>query len=90
MKSQQAYDKVELIERSIHCFAWGLVGILPFIGIPFAVVSLADALRIGRNEGSLWNPAERQLRIGSFCAVLGLSVTALLAGVIYIEAYWRG
>lgn len=90
MNSQAPFDKVQLIELSLHCFAWGLVGVLPGIGVPFAVVALADALRVTRRRGSLWNPAERYLTIGTLCAILGLGVTALLAGVIYIEAYWTG
>lgn len=89
MKSAVPFDKVQVIERSLHCFAWGLVGLLPGIGVPFAIVALSDALSVAWRKGSVWNPAELYLTIGGLCAILGISITVLLGGAIYIEAFWR-
>lgn len=89
MKSQP-FDKIQLIELSLRCFTCGLIGLLPGIGLPFAIIALTDALRVAWHKGSLWNPAEFCLTIGTLCAILGISATTLLGGAIYIESYWKG
>jgi hypothetical protein len=81
-------DKVQIIERSLHCFTFGLVGILPGIGLPFAIISLGDCLTVMRHKGSNWNPAERHLRWGVAFAAIGLLTTMLLACVFAIELSW--
>lgn len=78
-------DKVQIIERSMNCFRCGLVGILPGIGLPFAIVSLGDCLNVMLRKGSNWNPAERYLRWGAASAAAGLMITMLLAGILMIE-----
>ena len=88
MKPHPPPDKVRIIERSLRCFALGLVGILPGIGLPFAVVALGDCLFVLRHKRDEWNPAERYLQIGSLAATLGVMLTVLLAAVIMIEVTW--
>lgn len=86
MKSRPPFDKIEAIERSLRCFTCGIIGILPGIGLPFAIVAIGDYLRVNRHKESVWNPAERYLGAGAFCAVVGLMISLVLAGIIYIEA----
>jgi hypothetical protein len=81
-----APDKVEMIERSLRCFACGLIGLLPVIGIPFALIAIGNFFRVYWGQRSIWNPAERYARVGLVCAVAGLMIETLLAAVIYIEA----
>jgi hypothetical protein len=45
-----ANDRVQIIERSLRCFFCGLVGILPGIGLPFAVVALGDWIFVLRHK----------------------------------------
>lgn len=66
--------KVEMIERSISCFQYGLLGLLPVIGIPMAVRALLLHHRIQRSQTGEWNPAQRYLLWGGICARLGLWV----------------
>jgi len=66
--------KVEMIERSMSCFRWGLLGLLPVIGIPMAVRALLHYHRVKSGPAGVWNPARRYLRWGGICARLGLWV----------------
>ncbi len=67
--------KIALIQHSPRCFGRGLLGLLPIIGLPFAVAALVSFVRVAFNRGSEWNPAERYLSWGVACAVLGLLLT---------------
>jgi hypothetical protein len=78
-------DKVEIIERSMRCFSCGLAGVFPVLGLPFAIVSIADCVRVIRRKGANWNPAERYLRWGVACAAFGLLMTLLLAAALVIQ-----
>ena len=82
-------DQVELIKRSMRCFSFGLVGILPGIGVPFAVIALWDFLHISQYKGTSSNPAERLLRWGAFSAIVGLLLTMFLAALGDIQL-WLG
>ena len=33
-------DKVRVIEQSLRCFAFGLLGLIPLLGLPFAVLAV--------------------------------------------------
>lgn len=81
-------DHVQLIKRSMRCFLCGLVGILPVVGIPFAVVALGDCFYVARRKDTKANPAERYLRWGALGATMGLGLTALTAGIVLIELSW--
>ncbi len=83
-------DKVQVIRRSARCFVCGLVGILPGIGVPFAVVALGDFLYVSQNKGTITNPAERYLRQGAFGAVLGLLLTLFLGAIVAVQISWGG
>lgn len=85
MNSDNSFDKVQVIERSLRCFGNGLVGLLPVVGLPWAIIALGHFLAVSQHKGNIWNPAERYLGIGALCATLGLSLTLLIGGVIAIE-----
>lgn len=81
-------DQVEMIRRSLRCFAFGLIGVLPGIGIPFAVVALGDFLYVSQNREPILNPAARYLRWGAFIAIAGLLLSLFLAGLVAIQLWW--
>jgi hypothetical protein len=72
MKPHPPLTKIEMIERSMSCFELGLLGLIPLIGIPMAVMSLVQYRRVKLGQGALWNPAERYLFWGGQCAFVGL------------------
>jgi hypothetical protein len=79
--------KTEMIERSLSCFKWGLLGLLPVIGIPMAVMSLAQYRRVKRGRGAMWNPAERHLFLGAMCARAGIWPILIAVVVITLGVY---
>jgi hypothetical protein len=79
MKVHSPLSKVEMIERSMRCFTLGLLALLPMIGIPMAVMSLAQYRRVKHGQGTLfW---------GALCARAGLW-PFLIAAVLLAVAAW--
>lgn len=75
-------EKIELIQRSLSAFGFGLPGIVPFLGTPFAIVALVQNSRIKHRRGALWNPAQRYLFWGSVCARIGTNLTIIFTLLI--------
>jgi hypothetical protein len=80
--SSAPMDRVGVIQRSLRCFTLGLIGLLPGLGIPFAIVALAIHFQVRREIGSNWNPAQQYLTWGLATAICGLFLTLVIAGVI--------
>lgn len=80
-----ANDRIDVIKRSLRCFRCGVIGLLPGIGVPFAVLAIEDWLFVLSHKKVDWNPTERYVHYGAFAATLGLLLTLLLAGIIAIE-----
>jgi len=78
-ESLPVMDKIELIERSMRACFFGVPGILPFLGTPFAIVALMNNARIKRRIGAQWNPAHRYLFWGMLCAHIGTILTLIIA-----------
>jgi hypothetical protein len=70
-------DKIELIEHSMRAFCFGLPGIVPFLGTPFAIVAVVNSARIKRRSNTQWNPAHRYLFWGLVCARIGITLTLI-------------
>lgn len=71
-------DKIELIERSLRVCFFGIPGIVPFLGTPFAIVAMVNNSRIKRRAGTQWNPAHRYLFWGMVCARIGTNLTVII------------
>jgi len=88
-ESLPVMDKIELIERSLRAFFFGVPGILPFVGTPFAIVAMMNNSRIKRRIGTQWNPAHRYLFWGMVCARIGTSlsiiITVLLTAALMLD-----
>jgi hypothetical protein len=83
---------ITVINASLRCFVFGLVGLVPVIGLPFAVAAIVQSRKVGRASGSEWNPAEGYLRAARGIGPLGLLTTAgclLVLGVI-VPGFWHG
>jgi len=90
MKSPTPIDPVELIERSVRCFWLGLPGIVPVIGLPFAVAALAEYFRVNRRPSAGgWNPAQNYLRWGSVAALTGILLSLLFVAVVAVSLVTR-
>ena len=52
-----ASAKIKLLNSSMRCFMFGLLGLIPLIGLPFALAALWIAGRVRVKEKQLWNAA---------------------------------
>jgi len=87
--SSATMDKVLVIQRSLRCFTLGLFGVLPVLGLPFAIAALSSYFHVKRIVGTQWNPAQTYLTWGVATALCGLFLTVVIAGVfgsmIYLD-----
>lgn len=74
--------RIEMIDSSLRCFTYGLIGLLPVIGIPMAVLSAIQHARVKRGQGEVWNPAQRYLFWGAVCARMGLALFLLVPVIV--------
>ena len=53
-----AVAKIAMLKSSMRCFVFGLLGFLPFIGVPFALAALVIGGKIRNREKQYWNAAK--------------------------------
>ena len=78
-------SKIKMMEGSFQCFAFGLLGLLPIIGIPFGIVALLLSGRVLAGQRRFWNPARPYWLCGIICAWFGL----ILWGFVFFVMIWR-
>ena len=77
-------DKVRVIEQSLRCFVFGLLSLIPLLGLPFAILAVARHLNAWSRGEREWNPAKPYLVWGFGLAWLGglISLGALVIIVV--------
>jgi hypothetical protein len=76
-------EKLNIMQASIRCLVFGLLGLLPIIGLPFGLAALWVSRRIRRQESQVWNAAKPYRQIGAVCGSLGTILSSgLLVAVI--------
>lgn len=82
----QPGEKIHLIESSLRCFIFGLVGLVPVLGLPFVLFAFAAFLKVIAANSRMWNPARYYLFAGlglaSAGALISLGISVLIAAVI--------
>ena len=66
-----AVQKVRMMKASLRCLTFGLLGLMPIIGLPFALAAAWISGRVRKQEQKFWNPARPQRVLGFTCAVVG-------------------
>ena len=66
--------KIKMMNASNRCLVFGLLGLLPLIGAPFAFAALWTSFSARRWERQFWNPAKPQRILGLICAIIGALV----------------
>lgn len=69
--NNDAVAKIVMFDCSLRCFTYGLIALLPVIGLPFAILSLWNAGRARVREKTYWNVAKPYRIWGIVCAALG-------------------
>jgi hypothetical protein len=66
-----ADDKIKMLENSLQCYVCGLLGLLPVIGLPFAVAALVIAGKVRAGQKKYWNAARSYWVSGIAYAIAG-------------------
>lgn len=69
--------RIETIRASLRWFVCSLIGLVPVIGLPFAVSAMVGVCRARKAWGTSWNPAGHYLLAARRIAPLGLLSSAL-------------
>jgi hypothetical protein len=71
--------RISLIERSLRCFAYGCLSLIPLVGLGFAVLAIRTHLKVWADRSKEWNPARVYLHMGFSLAWVGglVSLTTL-------------
>ena len=78
-------DRISLIERSLRCFVYGCLSLIPLVGLGFAVLVVRTHLKLLADGNKEWNPARVYLHMGFSLAWLGgLTSLATLALFMFI------
>lgn len=72
--------RIQMLKSSLACFIWGLLGLLPLIGLPFAVVALVISGRVRVRQKKYWNAAKPYWIGGVACGCVGI----FLWGAVWI------
>jgi hypothetical protein len=84
--NNDAMSKIVMLEGSMRCFVYGLIGLLPLIGLPFALLALWNGGRARVRERQYWNAAKPYRVWGTFCAALGTVFWMLNVVLIIYQA----
>jgi len=52
-----ASAKIKMLKSSLQCCVCGLLGLLPVIGLPFAIAALVISGRVRAGQKKYWNAA---------------------------------
>lgn len=66
--NSDAIIKIKMLKDSMRCFVFGLLGLLPVIGLPFALAALWISGSVRNKERYYWNPARPYRVWGAVCA----------------------
>ena len=79
-----AIIKIKMLEGSLRCFRFGLLGLLPVVGLPFALAALWISGRVRSREKLFWNAARPYRVWGVVCAAVG---TIFWTGIILFAVF---
>lgn len=71
-------DKISLIKRAIWCFVLGLLGLIPVLGLPFALSAWICGTVTARKTKGQFNPAKRYIDLGRRLGFVGFCVTSCI------------
>jgi hypothetical protein len=73
-----ASEKISMLKASMQCFACGLLGLLPMIGLPFGIMALVVSGKVRAGQKKYWNAARPYWICGVVCAAVGLVFWSLI------------
>ena len=88
--NNEAASKIAMLKGSQRCFAYGLLGLLPAFGLPFAFAALWISGRVRIREELHWNAAKPYRMWGVFLASAGTFFWILVAVLIAYNSISHG
>jgi len=85
-----AVAKIQMLKSSMKCFVFGLLSLLPVIGLPFALAALWISGRVRVKEKQLWNAARPYRIWGAVCAAAGTIFWGFILMLVLSNAASRG
>jgi len=81
--------KIKMMKASLRCFILGLLGLLPVIGLPFALGALWVSGRARVQEKYFWNPARPYRIWGVVCAAYSAVIWSVVDALLIIRAFGK-
>jgi hypothetical protein len=78
--------KLKMMKASIRCLVFGLLGLLPIIGVPFALAAMWSSYLARSQERVLWNPAQPHRIVGLICASVGALIWSAVDTILIYHA----
>jgi hypothetical protein len=82
--------KIKMMKASTRCLVFGLLGLVPVIGLPFALAALWISGRVRLKEKLYWNAARPYRLWGVVCAALGTVLWGFVFALIIYHAAVNG
>ena len=83
--------RIAAVKSSLRCFVYSLIGLVPLIGIPFAVAAMVQSRQMQKAGTVDWNPADRYRNAARRLGPMGFLTSAvfllLVCGIL--PALWR-
>lgn len=79
--------KIQMLRGSLRCFGFGLLGLLPVIGLPFALAALWVSGRVRVKEKIFWNAARPYRLWGITCAAFGAVLWSVVDTLLIFRAF---
>ena len=78
--------KIKMMKASLRCLIFGLLGLLPIIGLPFALAALWVSGQVRAKEKLFWNAARPYRIWGVACAAIGAVVWSVVDGLLIFQS----
>ena len=82
-----AADKIRMMKASIRCLVFGLLGLLPVIGLPFALAALWISGQVRVKEKRFWNAARPYRILGVVCAAVGAILWSIVDTLLIFRSF---
>ena len=85
-------NRIAAVKSSLRCFVYSLIGLVPLIGIPFAVAAIVRSRQVQKAASPDWNPGDRYLNAARRIGPLGFLTSAIFVFLVgfVLPAFWRG
>ena len=82
-----AGKKIQMMRASVRCLTFGLLSLLPLIGVGFSLAALWLSAVASRTEKLYWNAARPHRIVGLICAAFGGLIWGGVDTVIIYQIY---